>query len=397
MIHYSKDILLNSKNEYNSNCLTRLTIDEKFEKKTRERLEAMVEAKEKEAWEQFKNRKRKEGFLKRKKEEIPESTRSKKPRWSTGDQEPATPTLHTGEESGGGQEEMADDLGICLERMEGMCMRAGRLRKQLEFDKMRMVRRMDTLEQDNILMDIHNILDEQQPGVEDGGGAHIEVAADQMMDDPVPEGRKTGKMILPRKRKEEIEIPDAGKVLGAKYPITTLHTRAPLTGKHEKPWYESMVGLVGWWRRVELESSRVEKNSRRVESKTVNTERDRKQREESKLNFLRRFYPECSKSPGGKTLKLIHTHKKSEFSDHPSDSVRASRLEELSFSPQAKRKAGGGQVLAELYSPSKRTKVINAINFFENGGLSDLVEPVRKLSTCADLETTKLVGKLLNK
>jgi hypothetical protein len=126
MIHYSKDILLNSKNEYNSNCLTRLTIDEnKFEKKPRERLEAMVEAKKKEAWEQFKNRKRKEGFLKRKKEEeIPESTRSKKPRWSTGDQEPATPTLNTGEESGGGQEEMADDLGICLERMEGMCMRA---------------------------------------------------------------------------------------------------------------------------------------------------------------------------------------------------------------------------------------------------------------------------------
>ena len=83
--------------------------------------------------------------------------------------------------------------------------------------------------------------------------------------------------------------------------------------------------------------------------------------------------------------------------DHPSDSVRASRLQELSFSPQANRKAGGGEILAELYSPSKRTKIINAINFFENGGLSDLVEPVRKLSTCADLETTKLVGKLLNK
>jgi hypothetical protein len=37
------------------------------------------------------------------------------------DQEPATPALNTGEESGGGQEEIADDLGICLERMEGIC------------------------------------------------------------------------------------------------------------------------------------------------------------------------------------------------------------------------------------------------------------------------------------
>ena len=175
MIHYSKDILLNSKNEYNSNCLTRLTVDEdKFEKKTRERIEAVEEAKEKEAWEKFKDRKRKDGFMKRKKdEEIPGGTRKKKPRMSTGDQEPATPALNTGKEPRGGQEEMVDDLGICLARMEGICLRAGELRKHLEFDKMRMVRRMDTLEQDNILMDIHNNLEEQQPGVEDGGGAHI--------------------------------------------------------------------------------------------------------------------------------------------------------------------------------------------------------------------------------
>ena len=82
----------------------------------------MEQAKEKEACEEFNNRKRKERFLKRKKEEeIPGGTRSKKPRWSTGDQEPVTPTLNTGDESGGGQEEMADDLRIC--RMERICMR----------------------------------------------------------------------------------------------------------------------------------------------------------------------------------------------------------------------------------------------------------------------------------
>ena len=50
----------------------------------------------------------------------------------------------------------------------------------------------------------------------------------------------------------------------------------PVGGKPAKPLYESMVGLVEWWRRVELESSREEKNSRRMESKIVNTERDRK-------------------------------------------------------------------------------------------------------------------------
>ena len=89
--------------------------------------------------------------------------------------------------------------------------------------------------------------------------------------------------------------------------------------------------------------------------------------------------------------------KESEFVHHPSDSVKTNRLEELSFSPQSKRKAGGGLILSELYSPSKLTKIRNTINFFENGGLSDMEEPVRKLSTCTDLETTKLVGKLENK
>ena len=48
-------------------CLIRRTIDkDKFEKKPRERLEAVEEAEEKEAWERFKNKKRKIGFIKRK-------------------------------------------------------------------------------------------------------------------------------------------------------------------------------------------------------------------------------------------------------------------------------------------------------------------------------------------
>ena len=68
-------------------------------------------------------------------------------------------------------------------------------------------------------MNIYYILDEQQPGVEDGGGAHTEVAADQMMDDPVPEGRKTG------------EEKHGKSTLGAGYPITTPHTLDPLDGK----------------------------------------------------------------------------------------------------------------------------------------------------------------------
>ena len=157
-----------------------------------------------------------------------------------------------------------------------------------------------------------------------------------------------------------------------------------------------MVGLVGWWRRVELEKSREEKNTRRVESKKVIAQEQRKLGHKAKLTFLRKFYPDCSTSPGGKTLNLIHAHKKSELLTHPSDIVKNIRGRELSFSPQAKLKAGGGGFLAEIFSPSKKSKIRDKINFFENGRLGD-EEPVLRLPDCTEMETTKVVGKFTDK
>ena len=100
---------------------------------------------------------------------------------------------------------------------------------------------------------------------------------------------------------------------------------------------------MGCWRRLELEAYKEEKSSRRRERKAVNTASDRKQKEESKIYFLRKFYQEVSKSPGGKTLRLIHTHNKSELSAHPSDIVQADRLEELFFSPRLYEKLMRGE------------------------------------------------------
>ena len=56
-IHYSKDVLLNSKSEYIMNCLTRLTIEEfSWEKNERERLEDVAEVKEQEAISRFREK-----------------------------------------------------------------------------------------------------------------------------------------------------------------------------------------------------------------------------------------------------------------------------------------------------------------------------------------------------
>ena len=55
LIHYSEDSLLNSKNEYNSNCLARVTVEETaYDRKKRERKEEEESLKEQKAWDSFK-------------------------------------------------------------------------------------------------------------------------------------------------------------------------------------------------------------------------------------------------------------------------------------------------------------------------------------------------------
>ena len=247
MIHYSKDILLNSKNEYNANCLARVKVDEsKYEQKNRERMEAIEEAKEKEAWSKFKNKKA--GFRKRKdKEDIPdEIPKAKKPRMEQVEYTEIT------------------NVGDWLGRMEEICLRAGKLRSYLEMDKLRMLRRMETLEEDRILTNIQSMWEEKLPCV--------------------------------WKVQDEDPILDGGKPSGAGYPVTTPHSRNPgegggdaelqpgegggddqpqqdihtpptrrrklaiKTARKDMPstWWESLVGLVGWWRRVELEKMKLE-------------------------------------------------------------------------------------------------------------------------------------------
>ena len=53
-IHYSGDQLLNSKNEYNANHLSRVIVEEDdFEKKKKARQEELRELEEKKKWEEF--------------------------------------------------------------------------------------------------------------------------------------------------------------------------------------------------------------------------------------------------------------------------------------------------------------------------------------------------------
>ena len=330
MIHYSKDILLNSKNEYNTNCLARVKVDEsRYEQKNRERMEALEEAKEKEAWAKFKDMKA--GFRKRKdKDDTIKIPKAKKPRLEQ------APNI----------EEM--DLGDWLRKTEKVCQRAGELGKYLDMDKQRMLRRMQTFEEDQILTDI-------QP----------------MWEEKLPCGWKESK--------EEDPIPDGGKPSGEGYPITTPHSWDPgegggdaelqpgeeedvkstevvastcrlelsklhkhssvpkksarKTAKKDIPslWWESLVGLVGWWRRVELENDKLEIKRRKLED-------SRRKKEENKMAFLRKFYPNISATPGG-SERLRTGDRNLTVLEHPTESKK---IAEFSFSPHPKRKVGVG-------------------------------------------------------
>ena len=107
--------------------------------------------------------------------------------------------------------------------------------------------------------------------------------------DPVPGGRKSEEKST---KTEEDSVPGGRKTTTEK---DSVHGgRKSLTRGPVKPYCETMVGLVGWWRRVELEASKEDKITRRLE-----------QKKESKHNFLKKYYPNCTTSPGGR-MKLLN-------------------------------------------------------------------------------------------
>ena len=126
LIHYSKDKLINSKNEYNSNCLARVTVEESvYERKKRERKEEEDAWKEKKAWNEFKWS---SGVSKRRQEEdLPDGWSQRDGKRARLDQD--VPTLGTGREPQSKEDSWLGDLdvGVWMEAVEGICLRAGNL------------------------------------------------------------------------------------------------------------------------------------------------------------------------------------------------------------------------------------------------------------------------------
>jgi hypothetical protein len=89
--------------------------------------------------------------------------------------------------------------------------------------------------------------------------------------------------------------------VGARHPINK-----PLVGlsscsaktKHKHPTY-NLVGLTGWWRRLEkegeMESKKRDKEGAKIAVKIAN----KRQEKEEKASFIKKYFPTFEESPGG--------------------------------------------------------------------------------------------------
>jgi hypothetical protein len=126
-IHYSKDFILNSKNEYNSNHLSRVVVEEDaFIKKKRARQEELEEVMEKRKWEKLK------AEQSRKPKRKPEEARWDPSNWQEKRKLRRMESL---------EEEY--EMHEWWEWAEERCMRAGRMRARLEHDRRRVLWRME--------------------------------------------------------------------------------------------------------------------------------------------------------------------------------------------------------------------------------------------------------------
>ena len=349
-----KDELLNSKNEYNANCLARVVVEEsKFEKKKREKLEEISEAKEKKAWEDFRNKHA--GFRKRQRQDagqhntVPKGWRdrgkpSKRLKMTGRYQGPVQPDLNRGKEPQHRQlVEDGMDLGLWWEVSEGMCQRAGRLKKILELDKQRVLRRMETLELDRIISDLPAWWKIHDGGRELGGRHPIKKPSrSPNRDDTVTRcaGGAGG-------QQECVDSREGTDCNTGPAKITKNTAKHNLTGSRTTmSWYSHLTGLVGWWRRVEHEQTKLEDIRRRTEENS------------RKIN-------ECRRREGDRRNTFIQKLSKLTPSNLPNNGL-TNRNNRILSSPYAKRKVGEGEHLEEFFSPAKKLRFQNTLKYWEN-------------------------------
>ena len=287
-IHTSCDELLNSKNEYASNCLARIVVDlDKYARRKKERIEEEEERVEAKRLEAFKIDKK----------------RPKRQRSSL--QDPVTNTnkrLRLDKEEHFVQLEEDDDLGLWLRKCEERCLRVGELKRRLETDRVRVLGIMEGWPSNH-----HGRLESVATRAESSLGADLD-CVEVNMDWGLATTSNPGRVVPSR------DTTQGPEEVGARHPNITPNTRSGLEGvdgnrvklatRRTKPTPEyKLTSYAAWWRRIEHLEAPFYKEVRKEEDRRKKTKEEHVKKRKEKEDFVRKFFPSCSNSPGG-TLHL---------------------------------------------------------------------------------------------
>ena len=334
-IMYSKDQLLNSKNEYMANCLTRICVEEeRFERKKRERKEE--EEMERVRLRNFKDKHR----------------RPKRPRTPDG-VDPANKRMKTFLQAGKPPGDTDLDLGNWLEKAEARCQRAGDLKKKLMEEKAMVLEKMNA----NIATSSHEEEKtdaEQIPSSQGEDNQHA--GRGTSLPSSLQEHQTVGESkvnLIKDAVSTDFEVGNKASGSGpgvstptkkilppSNHPTLTQDERNKRRERKRKKdrGYLCLTSLPAWWSRVEKEERHF---LNEIGKKKI--EREKRDREkEKKENFVKKFFPESNSSPGGTfricRIKSITPAKKrsvgkmlveTEYSD--ADPVENSSLDMMNF------------------------------------------------------------------
>ena len=169
-----------------------------------------------------------------------------------------------------------------------------------------------------------------------------------------------------------------------RHPINKPHTHVRRDGNSQENfstkirndvWSANMTGLVGWWRRIEMEQSKQEALGRKQEGRKRKEVEERRKKEDEKLNFVRKYFPGCSQTPGGSSKLRDETTLGLNMRQPGIGMEGGTSGTELNFSPNTKRKAGVGDIFGNYFSPSKKLKFQKIKEFWKSSESGNVEEP----------------------
>ena len=288
----SKDVLLNSKNEYASNCLSRVCVDmDKYERRKQERREEEQEKADLRKLEEFKAK-----HMRPKRKTIPEeegiTAKRRKVNLSGGvATRIAVPSPSPGDSLGGrgarhpnnkpntwspeevGRDDNDLELGLWLRLGEERCLRVGNLKSRLAEDKQRVLSRMEEWNKR------YGCKETRMVESMTGGQVNLSMGVATRIAEPSP---RPGDLLGGR---------------GARHPVNKPTTRRCLVGDYVLTSYSA------WWRRIEKIESQFWKEVEKDENRRRQKKEELRKKQEEKKMFVKKFFPRCDNSPGG-TLRL---------------------------------------------------------------------------------------------